>query len=162
LKIILIIIAVVVGLGILGAGAAGFFVWRVAKSAQVEQNGSNAKVSLPGIGTITAGDSVASDADLGVPAYPGALRQKGGMNMSTGSSSMIMAHFATNDSIAQVTDFYKGKMGDSTVVASSGEATVLNSGGSDSDRIMVTISPGNGEDAGKTSIVIMHTKKKQT
>jgi hypothetical protein len=118
-------------------------------------------MTVPGGGTISAGDTVASDADLGVPAYPGALREKGGVDIDSGSASMVMAHFSTNDSISQVTDFYKSKMGETTVAVTSGDGTVLTSG-SDSDKVMVTIGPGNGDDAGKTTVVIMHTKKKQS
>lgn len=160
LKIVLIVIAVVVGLGILGGAAMTFIAYRAVKTVSVNADGKGVSVTVPGGGTFTAGDSTASDADLGVPAYPGATREKGGMNMDSGGASMVMAHFSTSDSMSQVVDFYKGKLGDSAVAVSTGEGTVLNSGGSDTDRIMVTIAPGSGDDAGKTTIVIMHTKKK--
>jgi hypothetical protein len=53
-------------------------------------------------------------------------------------------------------------MGEGTVSVATGtnDGTVLNSGGPDTDRIMVTVGAGTGDDAGKTTIVIMHTKKK--
>ncbi len=160
MKIVLIVIAVVVGLGVIGAGAMGFMAWRVAKSVNVNANGNGMSMSIPGGGTISAGDAIVNDADLGVPMYPGAVRERGGVNMDSGSASMVMAHFTTGDSMSQVVDFYKGKMGDSAVAVSTGTGTVLNSGGQDTDRIMVTVGPGNGDDAGKTTIVVMHTKKK--
>jgi hypothetical protein len=72
----------------------------------------------------------------------------------------VMAHFTTSDSQSQVVNFYKGKMGDGAVAVATGNGTVLNSGGQDTDRIMVTVGPGSGDDQGKTTIVIMHTKKK--
>jgi hypothetical protein len=159
LKIVLIVIAVVVGLGVLGAGAVGFMAWRVSKSMTVNNNGNGVSFSVPGGSTISAGDSTATDAELGVPAYPGATREKGGLNMSSASASMIMAHFSTSDSPSQVVDFYKSKMGAGAVAVSTGNGTVLNSGGPDTDRIMVTVGPGSGADAGKTTIVIMHSKK---
>lgn len=160
LKIILIVVLVIVGLGVLGAAAMGFMAWRVAKAVHVDQNGGNVSISSPLGGSVSIGDSTATDADLGVPAYPGATREKGGMNMNSSSASMVMAHFATSDSESQVVDFYKGKMGDGTAVVSTGNGTVLNSGGQDTNRIMVTVGPGSGDDAGKTTIVIMHTQKK--
>jgi hypothetical protein len=160
LKIILIVIAAIVVIGILGAGAFGFMAWRMAKSVHVDANGDNVSVSVPGGGTVIAGDSTATNADLGVPTYPGATREKGGMNLNSGSASMVMAHFSTNDTQDQVVDFYKGKMGDGTAVVSTGNGTVINSGGKDTDRIMVTVGPGSGDDSGKTTIVIMHTVKK--
>ncbi len=160
LKIILIVVAVVIAIGVVSAGAMGFMAWRVAKSVKVNDNGNGATMSLPGVGTLSAGDSVANDADLGVPAYPGATQEKGGMNLNSGSASMVMAHFVTSDSPSQVVDFYKSKMGEGTVSVDTGNGTVLNSGGQDTDRVMVTIGPGSGDDAGKTTIVVMHTKKK--
>lgn len=161
LKVILIIVAVVVVLGLAGVAVVGYGAWKVSHAIQVnDNNGKGATVSLPGVGTISAGGTVASDADLGVPAYPGATQQQGGMNMDSAAASMVMAHFTTTDSMSQVVDFYKSKLGDSAVVASSGEGTVINSGADDQNRIMVTIGPGSGDDAGKTTIVVMHTKKK--
>lgn len=82
------------------------------------------------------------------------------MNMDSAAASMVMAHFSTNDSASQVVDFFKGKMGDGAVAVSTGNGTVINSGGPDTDRIMVTVGPGSGDDSGKTTIVIMHSKKK--
>ena len=160
LKIILIVVLVLVGIGVLGAGAMAFMAWRVAKSVQVDSNSGNMSVSVPGAGLITAGDSAATAGDLGVPVYPGSTREKGGMNLNAASASMVMAHFSTTDTESQVVDFYKGKMGNGTAVVSTGNGTVINSGGKDTDRIMVTVGPGTGDDAGKTTIVIMHTVKK--
>jgi hypothetical protein len=159
LKIVLIVIAVIVGLGVLGAGALGFMAWRVSKSLTADSNGKGVTLSVPGGPTISAGDSTATDAELGVPMYPGAAREKGGLNMSSASASMIMAHFSTSDSVSEVVDFYKSKMGAGAVAVSTGNGTVLNSGGPDTDRIMVTVGPGSGADAGKTTIVVMHSKK---
>jgi hypothetical protein len=160
LKIILIVIAVVVGLGVLAAGAIGYTAWRVSRSIHMSNKGDGMTLSVPG-GTISAGDSVSNDADLGVPTYPGAVREKGGMQLNSSSASMVMAHFTTSDSPSQVVDFYKSKMGDETVAVTTGnnEGTVLNSGGDANDRIMVTVGKGSGDDAGKTTIVIMHSKK---
>jgi len=160
LKIILIIVLVVVGLGVLGACAVGFMAWRVARTIKADANGNTATVSLPGVGTISEGDNSATAGDLGVPIYPGATQEKGGMNMDSGAASMVMAHFSTSDSMGQVVDFYKGKMGVGSVAVATGNGTVLNSGGADTDRIMVTVGPGSGDDSGKTTIVIMHTRKK--
>jgi hypothetical protein len=160
LKVVLIVIAIVVGLGVLGVGILGYGVWKVAHSAHVNANGNGVTLSVPGGPTISAGDTTASESDLGVPTYPGAVQEKGGLNMNSGAASMVMAHFSTSDSMSQVVDFYKGKMGDGAVAVSTGNGTVINSGGPDTDRIMVTVGPGSGDDAGKTTIVIMHTKKK--
>ncbi|HEX9201066.1 MAG TPA: zinc ribbon domain-containing protein [Acidobacteriaceae bacterium] len=159
LKIILIVVAVVVGLGLVGAGVAGYAVWRVAHSVHVENNGGGVTLTAPGGATISTGDSTATEAEMGVPVYPGAEREKGGMSVSSASASMVMAHFTTSDSVSQVTDFYKGKMGDNPVVVSNGNGTVLSSGEKGEDSLTVTVGTGNGDDAGKTSILIVHSKK---
>jgi hypothetical protein len=159
-KIILIVVLAIVAVGVIGAGAVGFMVWHAAKSVHVDSNNGNVSVSAPGGVSINAGDSTATEADLGVPTYPGATHEKGGMNMNSGSASMVIAHFSTSDSESQVVDFYKGKMGDGSAVVATGNGTVINSGGKDTDRIMVTVGPGSGSDAGKTTIIIMHTQKK--
>jgi hypothetical protein len=160
LKIVLIVIAVIVGLGVLGAGALGFMAWRVSKAIKVNENGNGVSLSVPGGPSFSAGETTAvSDAELGVPSYPGAVREKGGLQMNSASASMVMAHYSTNDSMDQVVDFYKAKMGSGAVSVTTGNGTVLNSGGKDTDRVMVTVGPGSGDDAGKTTIVIMHTKK---
>ena len=159
LKIILIVLAVVVGIGLIGAGVVGYGVWRVAHAVHVDGNGGGVTLSVPGGGTVSAGDSTASEADMGVAVYPGAVREKGGVSVNSSSSSMVMAHFTTSDSVSQVTDFYKSKMGENAVVVSTGDGTVLTSGKNDEDSLTVTVGSGNGDDAGKTTIVIMHAKK---
>jgi hypothetical protein len=165
LKIILIVLAVVVGIGLIGAGVVGYGVWRVAHAVHVDGNGGGVTLSVPGGGTVSAGDSTASEADMGVPVYPGAVREKGGVGKivlqgdDARASSMVMAHFTTDDSVSKVTDFYKSKMGENAVVVSTGDGTVLTSGKNDEDSLTVTVGSGNGDDAGKTTIVIMHAKK---
>jgi hypothetical protein len=158
---------VVVLLGLLGAGIVGYGVWHtyntVKNSVRVNDKGDSASVNVPGGGSLSIGNSTSATAsELGVPVYPGAERKKGGINMNMGSTSMVMAHFSTSDSTSQVVDFYKSKMGDGATAVATGtnDGTVLNSGGKDTDRIMVTVGTGTGDDAGKTTIVIMHTQKK--
>ncbi len=159
LKVVLIVVAVVVGLGALVAGGFWYFAWRVARTATSDNKGG-VTLSVPGGGTFSAGESAPSEADLGVPVYPGAATEKGGVTMNAASASMVIATLTTSDPASQVVDFYKSKMGNGAVVASSGDGTVLSAGASDSDRIMVTVGEGSGDDSGKTTIVIMHTKKR--
>jgi len=159
LKIILIVIAVVFVLGALGVAAIGFTAWRVAKSVKVNTGSNGVSVSVPGGGTFSAGDDAGSDVDLGVPVYPGAEREKGGVQMSSASASMVMAHFSTSDSVSQVSDFYKSKIGDGVQVASNNDGTVITSPPDSQDKITITVAPGNGEDKGKTTILILRAKK---
>lgn len=159
LKIILIVIAVVVVLGALGVAAIGFTAWRVAKSVKMNAGGNGVSVTVPGGGTFSAGDNAGNDAALGVPIYPGAEREKGGLQLNSGTASMAMAHFSTVDSLSQVTDFYKGKMGDSAQFVSSSDGTVITSGADTEDKITITVARGSGDDSGKTTIVILRASK---
>lgn len=159
LKIILIVVAVVVGLGILGASALGFMAWRVAKSVRTDANG-NSTVSALG-GTILAGkDLNISEADLGVPFYPGAVADEGGARMSFPMMSMVTAVYTTDDPMSSVVEFYKGKLGENETDTENSSGTVLSSGreGSNGKRgTVITISPGKGSMSGKTKIAIVHT-----
>lgn len=159
LKVILIIVAVVVVLGALGVAAIGFTAWRVAKSVKMNAGGNGVSVTVPGGGTFSAGDNAGNDAALGVAIYPGAEREKGGLQMSSATASMAMAHFSTSDSVSQVSDFYKGKMGDNAQMVSSNDGTVITSGADSEDKITITVARGNGNDSGKTTIVILRARK---
>ncbi len=83
LKVILIIVAMFVGLGILSVIAIMFGIWRVSKVVHVSQNGGGSvTVSTPG-GTFSAGNAKVTASDLGVDIYPGATQQQGGVRVST-------------------------------------------------------------------------------
>lgn len=161
LKIVLIIIAVVVGIGLLAAAGIGYTAYKVAHSVVLNNKGDGGTVTVPGLGTVTAGAATPTDAQLGVPAYPGAVTEKGGAQVNMGPLSETVAHYATSDSMSQVVDFYKSKMGDNAISIETGNGTTLTSGSTDTDRITVTVAPGDGDDAGKTTIVVMHMKKAQ-
>jgi hypothetical protein len=158
LKIILIVIAIVVGLGILGIGAVGFTVWRVAHSIRVSGSGKDASISLPG-GTLTTNTSeVYTASDLGIDIYPGARPGKGSMRMSLPTGSVITAIYETSDPKEQVVNYYKGKLGSESSVFDSGDGAVLSVQRGKQESIMVTISANPQRDEGKTKIAIMHTK----
>ena len=158
LKIILIVLAIFVGLGILGAGAVGFMVWRVAHAIHTSANGNNASISLPG-GTITANsDEKYTASDLGTDIYPGAQSGKGSMRMTLPTGSVITAVYVTSDPKEQVVDYYKGKLGAEASVFDSGNSAVLSLQKGKQESIMVTVSTNQSQDEGKTRIAIMHTK----
>jgi hypothetical protein len=159
LKIILIVVAVVVGLGVLAAGAFGFFAWRVAHSIHTDSNG-NATISALG-GNFSAGKDVnVSAADLGVPIYPGATRGEGGMHMSLPTGSMDTAVFVTSDPVSAVVAFYKGKLGANETDINTDNGSMLSSGKEGADGksgTIITVGPGSGENNGKTQVSITHT-----
>jgi hypothetical protein len=160
-KIIMIVIAVIVVL-ILLAGAVGTYFWyQVKKAVTVNEKGDGVSLSVPGGGNFSVGESANSAADLGVPVYPGAVKGKGSVNMKFGGTSMVIGQYTTSDSIDQVVDFYKSKLPSGSLAVTSGtnDGIVLNSGGPETDRIVITVDKGIGNDEGRTSIGIVHSKK---
>jgi len=163
LKIILIVIAVVVGLGVIAAGIAGFTAWRIAHaikaSVQTDSKG-NSTVSMLG-GTVSAGKNVdISASDLGVPIYPGAQTGEGGTHMTLPTMSMVTAVYTTSDPMSAVVAFYKGKLGENESDMETNQGAVLSSGkeGPDSKSgTVITIGPGSGDSSGKTKIAIVRT-----
>jgi hypothetical protein len=118
LKIILIVIAIIVGLGILSVGAFSFFVYRVAKSAHVTQKGDNVKIETP-FGNISANDPDQAIKELGVDVYPGAQVQKQGTAAVTlFGMHTVTANFESGDSVDKVCDFYKAKFPNANIKSS--------------------------------------------
>jgi hypothetical protein len=119
LKIILIVIAVIVGLGILSVGAFSFFVYRVAKSAHVSQEGDHVKVETPFGNVETSKDPAQAAKDLGIDVYPGAEVQKNGTaSVTFGSMHTVTASFESSDSVDKVCSFYKSKFPGARVTSS--------------------------------------------
>jgi hypothetical protein len=146
LKVVLIVIAVIVGLGILGTAAIGFMGYRALHSAGASFSaGSGAQVSTD---------------DLGIDAYPGATHMdQGSMRMKIAGNSVVTSAFTTSDSPGDVVKFYQDKLGDSAVVNQTARGTTLERGtqsGGTSDSLVVTVSPS--EQDGHTKIVIVHTQ----
>jgi hypothetical protein len=159
LKIILIVVAVVVGLGVLGAGGFAFFAWRVAHAIHTDSNGNT---TISGLGSsISAGNNVnISEADLGVAIYPGATRGQGGMHMSLPTGSVDSAVFVTSDPVSTVVAYYKGRLGANETDINTDTGSMLSSGKEGADGksgTMVMVSPGTGQNNGKTQISITHT-----
>lgn len=158
-KVILIIVAIFVGIGILGAGLFGFAVWRVARSVHHGRHGELA-LSTPN-GTITANSATSFTADeLGTDIYPGAETTTGGMKMSLPSGSMVTGVFVSSDSKDAVRDFYKSKLGAGASVYESDTGCMISLNRSPQDHLMVTVSAKPSENEGKTKIVIVHTTRK--
>lgn len=148
LKIVLIVIAVVVGLGIAAAGIIGFIGWRAMHAhGNSFSLGSNAGVA---------------DADLGVPIYPGATRiEKGGMRLKAANNLMVSSAYTTSDPPSAVLDFYRGKMGGQAIENKNVRGTSFESvsvNGNEKDSVIVTVNSDSQLNNGLTHIVILHTK----
>lgn len=116
------------------------------------------ELNVPGAGRISVNSGI-DEAQLGVPIYPGATPDKDGSGTvsvsNPGQSGWFgAAVFTTDDSVDEVRDFYRDKLGDkaSTVdsVASEGKRQVVFTLETDKGFRMVSI----GEEDGKTKFVI--------
>ncbi len=108
LKIVLIVIAVVIGLGILSVGAFSFFIYHFARNAtHVTHSGDNVKVDMPFGSVETSKDPAQAAKDLGVDVYPGATPQaEGSATMTFGNTRTVTATFQSTDSPDKVCAFY--------------------------------------------------------
>jgi hypothetical protein len=141
LKIVLIIVGIIVGLGIIAVGAAGVAFYKFAKSANM-----------------TTSSQPATAADLSVPTYPGSLQGKS-LRMTMMGNDMITANFLTSDSKDQVIAFYRNSLGPGAADITSFNAESLKLEKSAGESVMVTVSDQLGGIGGKTQITIVHITK---
>ena len=156
-KIILIVLGVVVGLGLLSAIIFIFSMWRLSRAVHVNSRGDGVTLSTKD-GTITTGSAASiSDEDLGVPIYPGATRREGGVRINSGNGSMVTAVFTTTDPVEKVVDFYKDKVGANASVIQSPTGAVISAGEHEKRSLMITV--GQDGTNGTTSITIIKGAK---
>lgn len=150
LKIVLIVVGVIIGLGILGTAVSAFMAWRFARNVRVESKNGNVEVRTP-LGTVVSTDNPEEAArNLGVDVYPGASAVKGSAaSVSMGGTHNVTAEFVTDDPPAKVAGFYNKKFPRATVSQSEGDHYAIVSM---SDRGMITI--GIEPEDGKTHIKI--------
>jgi hypothetical protein len=141
LKIVLIVVGILFGLGIIAVGVAGFAVYKVAKSANM-----------------TTSSHPVTAADLGVPLYPGAVPGKS-VHMTIMGKDMITANFVSADPTDQVLAFYKSNLGAGAVEVTSfnGESLRLDKGAGESVTVSVSDQPGSM--VGRTQIVVVNIGK---
>jgi len=122
LKIILIVVAVIVGLGILGVAAVSFIGYRIATHSRVRNQDGNVRVETP-FGTVQSStDPDEAARNLGIDLYPGAEVVKGtSSNMNMGSMHTAAAEFETSDPADRVADFYKSKVPGANVISSTAD-----------------------------------------
>jgi len=144
LKVILIVVAVIISIGILGIATVDIIGYKIAKSAHVKQNGDSVKVETP-IGTFSANDPDQAVKDLGVEVYPGAQVQKEGTaSVSFGSLHTVSANFATNDPLDKVCDFYRSQFPSASVNTSDQNHCTVVSGDKTNTVTVNAESTGNG------------------
>jgi hypothetical protein len=122
LKIILIVVGVIVGLGILGVGVASFVAYRIATHTRVHNRDGNVRVETP-FGTVqTSTDPDEAARNLGIDVYPGAQVVKGSSsNMNMGNMHTASAEFESSDPVSSVAEFYKSKLPGANVISSASD-----------------------------------------
>jgi flagellar basal body-associated protein FliL len=145
LKIILIVVAVVVGLGILGIAAVSFIGYRIASHSRVRNENGNVRVETP-FGTVnTSNDPDEAAHNLGVDVYPGSEVVKGTTsNMNMGAMHTATADFDSSDAPSAVADFYKSRVPNANVVSSTGDHYAIVSTDK-KNMLSINIEPKNGK-----------------
>jgi flagellar basal body-associated protein FliL len=144
LKIILIIVAVVVGLGILGIAAVSFVGYRIARHTRIHNEDGNVRVETP-FGTVNTNSNPDEAArNLGIEVYPGAEVVKGTTSdMTMGNMHTAAADFESSDPAGTVAEFYKSKVPNANVVSSSGDHYAIVSTDK-KNMLTINIEPKNG------------------
>jgi hypothetical protein len=158
LKVILIVVGVLIGLALLSILLFAFGVWRVSRTIHANGGGHGLILSTPGGTVTTGGASSVSDADLGIPIYPGAARGEGGLRVQSADGDVFTATYSTPDPPGKVIDFYKSNLPADASVMESGRGALITSGNKEKESWMITVN-GDSSEGGKTRITIMHAKK---
>jgi len=145
LKIILIVVAVVVALGIIGIGTISFITWRVARGTHVRGHDGNVRVETP-FGTVqSTTDPNQAARNLGVDVYPGATVVKGGSaDMTIGGMHTAAANFVSDDPASRVADFYKSKFPRANMTSTEGDHYAIVTG-DQGDMVTISIEPQDGK-----------------
>ncbi len=122
LKIVLVVVAVVIGLGLLAAVSTAFVAWRIAHHTHIHNNGDNVKVETP-FGIVESTDNAMEAVrELGIDVYPGARAMKGNAaTMSIGGMHTVAAEFESDDPAEKVGAFYKSRFRNANVTTSDGD-----------------------------------------
>jgi hypothetical protein len=137
LKIVLIIVGIIVGLGLIGVGFVTYEVYKVAKS-----------------GNLRTSTQPVSEADLDVDFYPGA-EQKMNVRMTIAGKDTLTATFLSSDTKDKVIAFYQNSIGPKAQFqANNNGGTFMLDKGS-GETVIVTISQQPSMSGGQTQIVIV-------
>jgi hypothetical protein len=116
MRIILIVVAVIVGSAILALAGAGFIAWKVAHGTRIQQRGDKVRVESP-FGTVEANNNPEEAARrLGVDIYPGARTVSSGAGtVNVGGMKTVAAEFESEDPPQKVAWFYRDRFPHATV-----------------------------------------------
>jgi hypothetical protein len=156
-KIILIIVAVIVCLGLAVVGVVGYGVYRISKVVHKDLTTGKVRIDTPNGPISAVNDEKLTEADLGIAIYPGAEQTKGSARLNLGAGPMVTAHFLTSDPKEKVIAFYKDQLGSGAQAMESGNGAMLMLTKANKESINITISQSAGLFEGKTRITILHS-----
>ena len=156
-KIILIIVAVIVGLGILGIGVVSYIGYRIAKGTHVREHNGNVKVETP-FGKIESSEDTSEvTRNLGDFMYPGSDPVKGASSMANiAGMHTVNAQLETGDAPDKVAEYYRKKFPDANYTSTQGDTyTIVAGDRSNREWTTITITPADG----KTTIQISRVSR---
>lgn len=109
LKVVLIVLAVIIGLGILGTLASVLVGMRMLRRSQIQTGPGETSITSPLGNVTTSQDPAVIAKQLGVDVYPGArpLRSAGAVNIA--GFKIVGANFESDDSPDKVISFYESR-----------------------------------------------------
>jgi hypothetical protein len=161
-KIILIVVGVLILLTALGIGSCIYVAYRIKqKGSAIMQDATSGRGRFGApevqIEKGGAGSEAEAVATADVPLYPGATATEGGGSFGAAGFGIAAQEYTTSDSVDQVVEFYKEKLGNKLTIHESGGNAVLQvKTGANS---MTTITLSRDEEAGHTKINIMRIGK---
>jgi len=160
-NVLLIVLIAVGALIVLVVGSAIMGWWTVSRHVDVDTRGDRVSIQTPA-GKIEVGQMTkVTEAELGVPIYPGATEDVGAWRATSKEGSYGQYVFKTSDSASQVVAFYKEKLGDrvSSVFESADSALIHIA--EDDRKEAITITVGRDESENKTTIAILRAISKK-
>ncbi len=157
LKVLLIIIAVVVGVVVISVAISGYVGYRAMRNAKIITTPSGTKITSS-LGKVETTHDLSKFAqESGVEIYPGATLVDEGANVTAGNVNTVAGNLETSDPPDKVAGFYRSKYPDATVHDENGMHSIVSNG--ENGTVTISIEPSA---EGKTHIHIARVRRKTT
>ena len=163
-KIILVVVAIFAFVTVAGIGACVYVAYRTKQglneSIKVDEAGKGITLKTPK-GDIRLGEGPAAEGKsvAGIPPYPGATPVNQGGEFSVGGRSLISGQeYTTSDSVEDVVNYYKEKLGPKVSVTES-EGNYQLTRADDASEGITIVHVSREEGAESTKIVVSHMGK---
>ena len=143
IKIVLMVVAVIVVLGMVGIGTLVFVVRRVAHNSHAGNKDDNVRVETTFGAVQSTNDPAEASRNLGIDLYPGARVLKGN-SATIGGMHTVEAEFESDDSAEKVMDFYSSRLPHANVTSKDrNHYTIVST--SNNNLITIKIDPEEGK-----------------